>query len=265
MTKIALTIAGSDPSGGAGLQADLKTFHQLGVFGTSVITLLTAQNTAGVSHVELVSPDLICKQLQAVLTDLPPAAAKTGALGSAENIERVAHAASQFDFPLIVDPVMISKHGHPLLRDADVVSFRNHLLPRAFLVTPNRLEANKLTGMEIKTPGDSEPAIRRLQELGAKNVLLKFGSYGTESLTLLGTPEEIYTFFEPRINSRSLHGTGCVLSASITARLALQQPLLEAVKAATQDVHRGILSAPKIGRGFENGTGYGPIDMNFGG
>jgi hydroxymethylpyrimidine/phosphomethylpyrimidine kinase len=264
MTKIALTIAGSDPSGGAGLQADLKTFHQLGVFGTSVITLLTAQNTEGVSHVELLSPDLICKQLHAVLTDLPPAAAKTGALGSAEMIERIAHEASQFDFPLIVDPVMISKHGHPLLKESDVKSFRKHLLPHAFLITPNRLEANQLTGMEIQNPGDCEAAIRRIQDLGAKNVLLKFGQYGTESLTLLGTPGDIFTFFETRIHSRSMHGTGCVLSASITARLALQQPLIEAVKAATRDVHRGILSAPKIGKAFINGTGFGPIDMTFG-
>lgn len=265
MTKIALTIAGSDPSGGAGLQADLKTFHQLGVFGTSVITLLTAQNTVGVSHVEQLSPDLIGQQLHAVLTDLPPSAAKTGALGSADTIERIAHEASRFDFPLIVDPVMISKHGHPLLKESDVDSFRRHLLPHAFLITPNRLEATQLTGMEIQTPGDSEASIRRLQDLGAKNVLLKFGPYNTGSLTLLGTPDEIYTFFETRINTRSLHGTGCVLSASITARLAREQPLVEAVRAAIQDVHRGILSAPKIGKGFVNGTGFGPIDMTFGG
>jgi len=263
MTKIALTIAGSDPSGGAGLQADLKTFHQLGLFGTSVITLLTAQSTAGVSHVEVLSPDLIGKQLHAVLMDIPPAAAKTGALGSSEIIERISDEADRFAFPLVVDPVMISKHGHPLLKEADIVSFRNHLLPRAFLLTPNRLEASKLTEMEIKTPGDGEVVIGRLQELGAKNVLLKFGPWESKNLTLLGTQEGIFTFFETTLRSRSLHGTGCVLSASITARLALQQPLIEAVREATRDVIRGIASAPQISRAFKEGTGFGPIDMTF--
>ena len=137
MTPIALTIAGSDPSGGAGIQADLKTFHQRGVYGMSVITLLTVQNTLGVAAVEPLAPRLILAQLEAVLGDLPPQAAKTGALGTVEIIEALAERAAHFSFPLVVDPVMISKHGAPLLAEAACETLVRKLLPQATLVTPN--------------------------------------------------------------------------------------------------------------------------------
>ena len=133
MPPIALTIAGSDPSGGAGIQADLKTFHQFGVYGEAVITLLTVQNTVRVSRVEVMQPALVLEQLAAVLEDIPPGAAKTGALGSAEMVEAVAHAAADFAFPLVVDPVMVTKHGLSLLPDAAVGAISDLLLPRAFL------------------------------------------------------------------------------------------------------------------------------------
>ena len=143
MTRIALTIAGSDPSGGAGLQADLKTFHQHGVYGASVVTLLTVQNTQRVARVSPVAPDLVVEQLDAVLDDFAPAAAKTGALGNAAIIESVAERAHDFSFPLVVDPVMISKHGRPLLEESAVDVLKSELLRNAFLVTPNVPEAEK--------------------------------------------------------------------------------------------------------------------------
>src|SRR5688500_14853774 len=138
---IALTIAGSDPSGGAGIQADLKTFHQFGIYGTSVITLLTVQNTQRVSRVEVTTPELVIEQLDAVLEDMTPNAGKTGALGSSEVIRSIARRASRFAFPLVVDPVMISKHGAPLLDLKARAALIEHLLPLAYLVTPNWHEA----------------------------------------------------------------------------------------------------------------------------
>src|ERR1017187_10351071 len=169
MPPIALTIAGSDPSGGAGIQADLKTFHQFGVYGEAVITLLTVQNTVRVSRV----------------VEMPPAAAKTGALGSAEMVEAVARAARDFTFPVVVDPVMVSKHGVSLLPSAAVAAIRELLLPRAFLITPNVPEAEALTGMEILTLDDMRRAACRLLELGARAVLLKGGHVEGDATDLL--------------------------------------------------------------------------------
>src|SRR5450759_3240259 len=168
MPPIALTIAGSDPSGGAGIQADLKTFHQFGVYGEAVITLLTVQNTVRVSRVVVMPPALVLEQLAAVLEDIPPGAAKTGALGSAAMVEAVARAARDFTFPLVVDPVMASKHGLSLLPDAAAGAIRDLLLPRAFLITPNVPEAEALTGLAIHTLDDMRRAARRLRELGAR-------------------------------------------------------------------------------------------------
>src|ERR1700680_5086826 len=144
MTPVALTIAGSDPSGGAGIQADLKTFHQFGVYGEAVITLLTVQNTVGVSRIECMPPDLVTEQIRAVITDIPPGAAKTGALGNREIIEAVGLLAADFRFPLVVDPVMVSKHGGALLTSDSIDILKTRLLPRAFLVTPNLEEAGIL-------------------------------------------------------------------------------------------------------------------------
>ncbi|NIP85150.1 MAG: bifunctional hydroxymethylpyrimidine kinase/phosphomethylpyrimidine kinase, partial [Planctomycetales bacterium] len=147
---IAMTIAGSDPSGGAGLQADLKTFHQHQVYGTSIVTLLTVQNTTSVRAVQVLEPDFVIAQLASVLADFPPAAAKTGALGSAAVIAAIASRASDFSFPLIVDPVMISKHGARLIDDDAVAVLRQRLLPVAFLVTPNLAEAQVLAEREVQ-------------------------------------------------------------------------------------------------------------------
>src|SRR5216117_1135335 len=175
MQPVALTIAGSDPSGGAGIQADLKTFHQFGVYGQAVITLLTVQNTVRVSRVEVMPTALVSEQIAAVLEDIPPAAAKTGALGSTDMVEAVARAASEFRFPLVVDPVMVSKHGLSLLPAEAVAAIGELLLPRAFLITPNVPEAEALTGIRILTLDDMRCAARRLMEMGARAVLLKGG------------------------------------------------------------------------------------------
>src|ERR1035438_8413188 len=168
MPPIALTIAGSDPSGGAGIQADLKTFHQFGVYGEAVIALLTVQNTVRVSRVVVMPPALVLAQLAAVLEDIPPGAAKTGALGSTEMVQAVARAAADFKFPLVVDPVMVTKHGVSLLPDTAVAAVRELLLPRAFLITPNVPEAEALTGMEIHSLEDMRLAACRLRDMGAR-------------------------------------------------------------------------------------------------
>lgn len=248
--SVALTIAGSDPSGGAGLQADLKTFHQHGVYGASVVTLLTVQNTQQVSGIEFLSPQFVRAQLDAVLEDIPPQAAKTGALGNAAMIEMVASAAEQFAFPLVVDPVMISKHGHALIDQTAIESLKRKLLPHAFLLTPNLREAAELTGRKIESPGDWRDAAKGLVELGARHVLIKGGSRGDTVVDLLWTAGEFHEFSGPRIESRCQHGTGCVLSAAITARLARGEPLLPAVAAARRFVAAAIASGPGLGKGI---------------
>src|SRR5215471_775694 len=159
---VALTIAGSDPSGGAGIQADLKTFHQFAVYGTAVVTLITVQNTMRVDRVACLDAQLVREQIRAVLDDLPPAAAKTGALGSREIVEAVADEAADFGFPLVVDPVMISKHGTPLVAEEAKAALIRQLIPRAFLVTPNVPEAAAITGFEIAGMDDMRRAARMM-------------------------------------------------------------------------------------------------------
>lgn len=247
---IALTIAGSDPSGGAGIQADLKTFHQHGVYGTSVLTLLTVQNTVGVEAVEILAPTFAVAQLHAVTEDLPPQAAKTGALGSPEMVEAIAFEAASFLFPLVVDPVMISKHGAPLLSPAAAAAVKQLLLPAATLLTPNLPEAAALTGLPVDTIPQMHAAAQALLDLGPAAVLLKGGHLpGGESLDLLATSQGIHELPAPRIDTRHTHGTGCSYSAAITAHLAHGLPLLAAVERAKAWIHRAIATNPGLGRG----------------
>jgi hydroxymethylpyrimidine/phosphomethylpyrimidine kinase len=248
--KIALTIAGSDPSGGAGLQADLKTFQQHGVYGASVVTLLTVQNTQRVSGIEILRPEFVRAQLEAVLEDIPPHAAKTGALGTVELIEMVADAAGHFAFPLVVDPVMISKHGHPLIDRAAIEALRVSLLPRAFLITPNVREAAELSGISTGARASLREMAEALVDLGAKNVLVKSDSQSADAKDLLWHDGQIEEYSSPRIESRCLHGTGCVLSAAITARLALGEALPLAVAKAKRFVTAAIQSGPNLGQGI---------------
>jgi hydroxymethylpyrimidine/phosphomethylpyrimidine kinase len=249
MKPVALTIAGSDPSGGAGVQADLKTFHQFGVYGEAVITLLTVQNTRTVSRVECVATDLVTQQVQAVLEDIPPHAAKLGALGNAEIVNAVASLAKEFTFPLVVDPVMISKHGTPLIPEDAKRALLDHILPVTYLLTPNLPEAAALTGQEATTRDDMKRAALRLRETGAQNVLIKGGHLSGAAYDLLLADEKFYEFSSDRVETVHTHGTGCTYSAAITAGLAKGDSLIEAVGKAKEFITRAIRTNPALGHG----------------
>jgi hydroxymethylpyrimidine/phosphomethylpyrimidine kinase len=254
--KIALTIAGSDSGGGAGIQADLKTFHQFGCFGTSVIVALTAQNTRGVAGVHEVPTDFIAQQLQALADDLPPAALKTGMLASSAIIETVTDAVRRHGWgPLVVDPVMIATSGDRLLRaDADD-AVRRVLVPLATVVTPNLDEAALLTRREVRTVAQMEDAGRVLLQMGARAALVKGGHGADEELTdVLVTPDGVTHYRHPRLHTTSTHGTGCTLSAAITAGLALGHSLERAVPEALDYTRRAIEHAPGLG------SGHGPLN-----
>jgi hydroxymethylpyrimidine/phosphomethylpyrimidine kinase len=249
MLPAALTIAGSDPSGGAGLQADLKTFHQFGVYGEAIPTLITVQNSVRVSRVEVLSAGLVEEQIEAVLEDIPPAAAKTGALGSAEIVQVVARAAKGWRFPLVVDPVMISKHGRRLLSEAAIKALCEELLPRAALVTPNLPEAEAIAGIAIGSSGDLRRAACRMLEMGARAVLIKGGHRVDDAADILFDGARWREFAAPRLETRHTHGTGCTYSAAITAALARGEPLFEAVARAKRYIHEAIRTNPGLGRG----------------
>ena len=255
-TPVTLTIAGSDPSGGAGIQADLKTFHQHGVFGTSVVTLLTVQNTQSVSAVEMVATDFVVAQLNAVLGDLPVAAAKTGALGSAEMISAVATEAANFKFPLVIDPVMISKHGAPLMAEQAGKTLKAKLLPHAFLITPNLDEAAALTERKVDSIATMRDAAQAIAAMGPQHVLVKGGHLDGEALDVLFSDDQFHEFSSARLETPNTHGTGCVTSAAITANLANGLNIVEAVAAAKSFITRAIQTNPNLG------DGYGPVNMH---
>ena len=248
-TPVALTIAGSDPSGGAGIQADLKTFHRCGVYGEAVVTLITVQNTKGVRRVEVLDAELVREQLLAVLEDIPPHAAKTGALGSLA----VAEAVAQIDFPcpLVVDPVMLSASGTRL---GDVFE---SLLPRAFLITPNLDEAARLAGFAVHDADSMRRAAEKIASRGAKNVLVKGGHLAGDAIDILYTGS-FHEFRAPRIDTRHTHGTGCTYSAAITAELAKGTDLVEAVRRAKAFLSEAIRTNPGLG------AGSGPLNHHAG-
>jgi hydroxymethylpyrimidine/phosphomethylpyrimidine kinase len=250
MTPVALTIAGSDPSGGAGLQADLKTFHRFGVYGEAVATLITVQNTRGVTRVDPLPPDLVIAQIRAVIEDIPPHATKTGALGSRHVVEAVANEARRFTFPLVVDPVMISTHGPRLIDEDASHALVEHLIPRAFLLTPNLDEAAALSGFSVHDRPSMARAAEKLASLGAVNVLVKGGHLKGDALDLLYLHGgEIREFTAPRIDTRHTHGSGCTYSAAITAELAKGTPLPDAVARAKAFITEAIRTAPGLGAG----------------
>jgi len=256
MPSIALTIAGSDPSGGAGIQADLKTFHQFGAYGEAVITLITVQNTRRVSQVEVLSPELVVNQLRAVLEDIPPGAAKTGALGSRAMVEAMAHEAASFAFPLVVDPVMISKHGTRLIDEDASNALATLLLPRAFLVTPNLHEAEALTGRKIESLIDMKHAAQAIAGMGAKSVLVKGGHLPGEegAIDVLFSEGVLFEFPGVRIDTPHTHGTGCTYSAAITAMLARGAALTDAVSHAKAYISEAIRT------NYGLGSGSGPVN-----
>jgi hydroxymethylpyrimidine/phosphomethylpyrimidine kinase len=250
MTRVALTIAGSDPSGGAGLQADLKTFHRFWVYGEAVVTLITVQNTRGVTRVDSLPAQLVMQQLEAVLEDIPPHAAKTGALGSKEVVAAVAAAAEAFPFPLVVDPVMLSKHGARLLDDEAARLLVDRLLPRAFLLTPNLDEASAFTGLAVNDRTSMIRAAGKLIALGAANVLVKGGHLAGDALDILLTASgEVHEYSAARVATPHTHGSGCTFSAAITAELAKGTALAEAVRRAKDFVTRAIATNPGLGGG----------------
>jgi hydroxymethylpyrimidine/phosphomethylpyrimidine kinase len=255
VVPIALTIAGSDPSGGAGIQADLKTFHQHGVYGTSVITLLTAQSTRGVTRVEPMSVDLVLAQLDTLLDDLTPAAAKTGALGTPELVEAIAARASTFQFPLVVDPVLVSKHGAPLAADDTRIAILRSLLPLAALVTPNAHEAAVLTGRDVRTLAEAADAARALVDRGARAVIVKAATLGTDrAIDVFAEGDRVEEIATERIATPHTHGTGCTFSAAIVSHLALGRSLGDAIHRAKQWMVEALRRAPRIGHGT------GPVD-----
>ncbi len=251
---VALTIAGSDPSGGAGIQADLKTFHQFGAYGEAVITLITVQNTVEFERVECLQPDLVAAQIRAVISDIPPHAAKTGALGNREIIEAVAELAASFAFPLVVDPVMASKHGGAFLSPDAMKALKTGLLPRAYLVTPNLAEAEMLTGIEVRDLSGMREAAARIQAMGPRAVLIKGGHLADNPVDVLLHEQSWSEFYGERIETRHTHGTGCTLSAAITALLACGNELVDAIRAAKDYVSEAIRTNPGLG------AGAGPVN-----
>lgn len=249
MKPIALTIAGSDPSGGAGIQADLKTFHQFGVYGEAAITLITVQNTQNVFAVECLKPELVTAQIRAVLDDIPPHAAKTGALGEAALVEAVAALAGAFAFPLVVDPVMISKHGAPLIAGEAREALAARLLPCATLITPNLHEAAALTGLSVETPAAMREAARRMNGETGASILVKGGHLEGAALDILFHENGWHEFSGPRIDTVHTHGTGCTYSAAITAGLALGLSIPEAVARAKRFIMEAIRTNPGLGGG----------------
>jgi hydroxymethylpyrimidine/phosphomethylpyrimidine kinase len=246
---VALSIAGSDPSGGAGIQADLKTFHQFGVYGEAVLTLLTVQNTTEVSAVHLLEPGLVTAQIRAVLVDIPPQAVKTGALGNAPIIRAVATVLAEARLPLVVDPVMISKHGAPLMADEAREVLLAELLPLATLVTPNLPEAAALTGLTVDSPASMKDAARALHEATGAAILVKGGHLQGAALDLLFDGETFHEFTSERLWTPNTHGTGCTYSAAITAALAIGLELCEAVERAKSYITEAIRTNPGLGRG----------------
>ena len=262
MIPVALTIAGSDPSGGAGIQADLKTFHRFGVYGEAVVTLITVQNTRTVSRVEVLDAALVAEQIQAVLSDIPPQAIKTGALGSADIARAVARALRDSAVPLVVDPVMISKHGVALIEDSARSALIREILPLARLVTPNTHEAASLAGMEIRTLDDARRSAERIVKMGPKAVLVKGGHLEGEADAvdlLLDENGDWHEFRSPRFDTKHTHGTGCTYSAAIAAELACGRALAAAVNRAKRFIAEAIRTNPGLGGGFGPVNHHAPL------
>ncbi|HEX4566181.1 MAG TPA: bifunctional hydroxymethylpyrimidine kinase/phosphomethylpyrimidine kinase [Vicinamibacterales bacterium] len=259
--RIALTIAGSDSSGGAGIQADLKTFAAFGVYGASAITAVTAQNTKGVSAWEPISTELVIAQIETVASDIPPDAVKTGMLASAAIVEAVAATIEELELPnLVVDPVMVAKGGSRLLRDDAIAALVAELLPRAEVATPNIPEAEVLVGFPIRTLDEMREAARRIRKLGPRVVVLKGGhlppseSDPDSCVDVVSSAQADFDVRGARIETRRTHGTGCTFAAAITAALALGQPVEQAIRGAREYVEGAIRSAPQIG------SGHGPLN-----
>jgi len=255
---VALTIAGSDSGGGAGIQADLKTFAVLGIHGTSAITAITAQNTTGVTDILELPTSLIREQIAVVVDDIGVHAAKTGMLSSAAIIATVADAVERYGIGnLVVDPVMVAKGGAKLLRDDAVTAMRDLLMPLAAVVTPNLPEAQVLLGREITTLDERRRAARDLVAMGARSAVVKGGHAEGDVVDVFFDGKQLIELSAERIETPNTHGSGCVFSAAITAGIALGMEPLEAVRRAKKFITQAIANSIEIGHG------HGPVNPWF--
>lgn len=252
--KTALTIAGSDSGGGAGIQADLKAFAANGVYGMSVITAVTAQNTREVRSVQNLNPTIIADQIKAVFDDIVVDAIKVGMLSSQEIVRAVAQSLQLYSpSQLVLDPVMVSKGGHPLLQGDAIEALKREMIPLANIVTPNIPEAEVLTGMRINNKEDMQRACVKIKKLGCETVLLKGGHFNGPPNDLFYDGEEFQWFLGERIVTKNTHGTGCTLSSTIAANLAKGASMPEAIKQAKIYINVAILHSLSLG------YGHGPL------
>ena len=254
--RIAMTIAGSDSGGGAGIQADLKTFAALGVYGTSVLTAITAQNTQGVTGIHEVPVEMVRAQIEAVISDIGADAVKTGMLSSTESITAVAEEVRRLGLnTLVVDPVMVAKGGDRLLREDAVEALRTKLLPLATVVTPNGPEAEVLTGVKVRTLEEARVAAERIVEMGARSVVVKGGHLtGGEAIDIFYDGTTVRELKAPRIDTKNTHGTGCTFGSAIAAALAKGLALEDAVGRAKEYVTEAIRTNLDVGHG------HGPLN-----
>jgi hydroxymethylpyrimidine kinase/phosphomethylpyrimidine kinase len=253
--KTALTIAGSDSGGGAGIQADLKTFTAFGVYGMTIITSVTAQNSLGVLAIHDLPAPFVLRQLEAVLSDLPVDAVKTGMLANADIVRAVAEQLRERAVKnLVVDPVMVAKSGRRLLQEDALDALRDELLPLATIVTPNLPEAEVIAGLKISRPENMRRAAETIWKLGSSHVLIKGGHLQGRALDIFYDGEDFTELAADRIRTRHTHGTGCTLSAAIAAALAIGLPISQAVIAAKDFITRAIQGAPGLGHG------HGPLN-----
>lgn len=256
MKQAVLTIAGSDSSGGAGIQADLKAMSANGVFGMSVLTSITAQNTCGVSSVFHLPTSIIEAQLDAIFSDIPVSVAKTGMLGTSEIVTTVSQRLGRQNLKhLVIDPVMVAKGGHPLLDQDAIAILKAELLPQASLLTPNIYEAELLSGMAIKTVADARAAAKFIYQLGCKHVLIKGGHLAEQPGTDLLYDGRFFRMYKGEfIQTSTTHGTGCTFSSAIAAHLAKGKTIPDAIEAAKH------YTTEAIRHGLALGNGHGPTD-----
>ncbi|MDP8941232.1 MAG: bifunctional hydroxymethylpyrimidine kinase/phosphomethylpyrimidine kinase [Thermoproteota archaeon] len=252
MPTVALSIAGSDSGAGAGIQADLKTFSALGVYGCTAITAITAQNTLQVTSIFGLPDDIIREQIRSIMSDIPPDAIKIGMVHRKEIIQSIYDSLMHTKIPIVLDPIFAAGSGSKLLLDNAFESFVSELVPLATLITPNLMEAEKLAGVKIKSEGDAIEAARKIKKLGVENVIIKGGHSNTNNVIdiLLHRNKRVYKLANTRIAVKESHGSGCNFSASITALLARGFQIVDACKIANQYVHKSIGNALKLGKGL---------------
>jgi hydroxymethylpyrimidine/phosphomethylpyrimidine kinase len=251
--KIALSIAGSDSGAGAGIQADLKTFSALGVYGCTAITAITAQNTKQVAEIFEISPSMVEQQIRSIMIDMRPNAIKIGMVYSSPIIDAIYRSLKKTPkIPIVLDPILTAGTGAKLLRREAYKSFVSKLIPLSTLITPNKMEAEKLADIVIKTENDIIEAARKINKLGVKNVLVKRGHFGSEHVIdlLLDSKGDIMKFTNPRLKIKEVHGSGCNFSSAVTAYLAEGMALAQACKMANEYVHNAVKNAVNLGRGL---------------